>query len=243
MAQFIADLHTHTLLSPCGNLEMTPDAIIDVALQKGIDIIGITDHNSTRHCQLAEYYSVDRNIYVLCGVEITTQEEAHCVAFFPNHDRLSQFQNFLDAHLPNTPNDPDFFGDQVQIDQDFNIIYEEPKLLTSALTANINQIEAEVHALDGIFIPAHIDKKTNSVIANLGFIPFDLNYEAVEISRHGNREDLVKTHKYLKTKPFLRSSDAHQLDQIGTNTSVLTMKTRNFDEIKNAIIQNNIVIK
>ncbi len=238
MPNFIADLHTHTLLSPCGNLEMTPDAIIDVALQNGIDIIGITDHNTTRHCKLAEHYSIDRNIFVLCGVEITTQEEAHCVAFFPTHERLMQFQSFLDAHLPDTPNDPDFFGDQVQIDEDYNIIYEEPKLLTSALTANINKIETEVHALDGIFVPAHIDKKQNSVIANLGFIPFDLNYEAVEISKHGNMEELLKGHKYLKNKPFIRSSDAHQLDQIGTNTSILTMETRNFQEIKNAITNN-----
>ena len=60
-----ADLHTHTLLSPCGDLDMTPEYIIELALQRGVDIIGITDHNATRHCRLAEHYSHNRDIFVL----------------------------------------------------------------------------------------------------------------------------------------------------------------------------------
>ncbi len=243
MPNFVADLHTHTLLSPCGALEMTPDAIIDTALQRGVDIIGITDHNTTRHGRLATHYSVDRNIFVLCGVEITTQEEAHCVAFFPTFERLDQFQKYLDFHLPNIPNKPDKFGDQVEIDEEMNIVYEEPRLLTSALNVPIETIEKEVHLLDGIFIPAHIDKKRNSVIAHLGFIPFDLQYEAVELSRHGNREELLQTHKYLKNKTFIRSSDAHTLEEIGTNTSLFSLENRNFETIKKALETNSITIK
>ncbi|HNY63477.1 MAG TPA: PHP domain-containing protein [Bacteroidales bacterium] len=236
MPTYKADLHIHTLLSPCGDLDMTPEYIVETALRNGIDIIGITDHNSTRHCQLTEFYSKNRNIFVLCGAEVTTKEEAHCLAFFPNHERLAQFQQLLEKHLPDIPNDPDFFGDQIQIDEEMNIIYEEPRLLTSALDLSIEQIEREVHALDGMFIPAHIDKSKTSVISQLGFIPFDLEYEAVEITKHTTKEAMIQQHKYLKNKPFIRSSDAHQPDQIGTNTTQLTMPTRNFEEIKKAIL-------
>ena len=45
MNRFRADLHNHTLLSPCGDIEMTPAHIVEAALTKGYDIIGITDHN------------------------------------------------------------------------------------------------------------------------------------------------------------------------------------------------------
>jgi PHP family Zn ribbon phosphoesterase len=134
----------------------------------------------------------------------------------------------------------DFFGDQVQIDEEMNIIYEEPRLLTSGLDVSIEKIEQEVHRLQGMFIPAHIDKQKTSVISQLGFIPFDLDYEAVEISQNTTKEAMILQHKYLKSKPFIRSSDSHYPNQIGMNTTFLEMPTRNFEEIKKAILQNRI---
>ncbi|MEG2070096.1 MAG: PHP-associated domain-containing protein [Bacteroidales bacterium] len=236
MNRYKADLHTHTLLSPCGDLDMTPDHIIELALQRGVDIIGITDHNTTLHCKLAEHYSHNRDIFVLCGAEVTTKEEAHCLAFFPTHESLDTFQQYLNEHLPDIPNSPDFFGDQVQIDEEMNIVYEEPRLLTSGLDVPIEEIARKVHELNGIFIPAHIDKMKNSVISQLGFIPFDLEYEAVELSDKGNAEELKKIHPYLKQKSFIRSSDAHFPDKIGTATCFFEMETRNFEEIRLALM-------
>ena len=45
--QFKADMHIHSVLSPCGDIEMSPSAIVAQAKAKGLDIIGLTDHNST----------------------------------------------------------------------------------------------------------------------------------------------------------------------------------------------------
>lgn len=237
MNRFKADLHTHTLLSPCGDLDMTPDYIIELALQKGIDIIGITDHNATLHCKLSEKYAHKRDIFVLCGAEITTKEEAHCLAFFENHETLDAFQSYINEHLPDIPNAPDFFGDQVQIDDEMNIVYEEPRLLTSGLNVDINTIAQKVYSLNGIFIPAHIDKQKNSVISQLGFIPFDLEYDAVELSERGNKEQILKQHPYLANKTFIRSSDAHFPGQIGKVSCYFEMQTRSFDEIRKALRQ------
>ena len=237
MNRFKADLHTHTLLSPCGDLDMTPDHIIELALQKGIDIIGITDHNATLHCKLSEKYAHNRDIFVLCGAEVTTKEEAHCLAFFENHEMLDAFQNYINEHLPDIPNAPDFFGDQVQIDSAMNIVYEEPRLLTSGLNKSINAIAEKVHELNGIFIPAHIDKQKNSVISQLGFIPFDLEYDAVELSEHGKKAEILKQHPYLDGKTFIRSSDAHFPGQIGKVSCYFEMQTRTFDEIRKALRQ------
>ena len=52
MKEYRADLHIHTLLSPCASLEMSPAAIVDYALAKGIKILAITDHNHTAHGML-----------------------------------------------------------------------------------------------------------------------------------------------------------------------------------------------
>lgn len=218
---------------------MTPDAILDREREKGVDIVGITDHNSTRHCRLAEHYSKSRDVFILCGAEVTTKEEAHCLAFFGDHETLDFFQSYIDEHLPDIPNSPDFFGDQVQIDEDFNIIYEEPKLLTSGLDVPIEEIAAKVKSLNGLFIPAHIDKLKNSVISQLGFIPLDLPYDAVELSGFGDKDKILSQHPYLKGKTFIRSSDAHTPDRIGVDTCYFEMETRSFEEIRMALHGEN----
>lgn len=46
MKQYLADLHIHTCLSPCGSLEMSPSEIVRRSLAKGLDAIAITDHNT-----------------------------------------------------------------------------------------------------------------------------------------------------------------------------------------------------
>ncbi len=42
MQVFSADLHIHTVISPCGDLDMSPIRIIERVLERKLDIIGIT---------------------------------------------------------------------------------------------------------------------------------------------------------------------------------------------------------
>jgi len=65
MGVYRADLHIHTVLSPCGDLDMSPVKIVKAALKKGIDIIGITDHNSTKHCHILKKLAGKHGIFVL----------------------------------------------------------------------------------------------------------------------------------------------------------------------------------
>ncbi len=215
MTLYKGDLHIHTLLSPCGDLEMSPNNIIKKAVEQNIQILGITDHNSTRQCELIEYLAKKENIFILKGVEITTKEEVHCLAFFENYEYLTKFQEILDENLPDIQNNVGKFGYQIVVDSEENIIYEEEKLLISALNLTINQIEHLVHSLNGIFILAHIDKTKNSIISQLGFIPVDLNVDAVEISKNTNKSDFLKKNGYLKKYTFIQSSDAHFIDDVG----------------------------
>ena len=232
-----ADLHIHTLLSPCGDLDMTPSEIVRLAKERGLDIIGITDHNTTKHGKLTREYGQQAGIYVLTGVEITTKEEAHCLAFFDSDEALDAFDDYLQKNLPDIPNDVQKFGYQVQIDREENIIYEEPKFLLSAIGKSVEEISHKVHEMNGIFIPAHIDRPKFSLPSQLGFIPFDLEVDAVEISGNTTRENYLLKNKYLAQKTFIQSSDAHYPHQIGSVCCYFNMETLSFEEIKWALHQ------
>lgn len=242
MANLRADLHIHTVLSPCGDLEMSPVNIIRIAGEKGLDIIGITDHNSTRQSAIIRDYGKEKGIYVLTGAEVTTEEEAHCLAFFPDDKRLTEFQAYLDVHLPGIQNNPEKFGYQVVADLQDNIIYQEEILLISALDQNIEEVEKKVHELDGIFIPAHIDKTRFSILSQLGFIPRDLKYDALELSPHTQTEFFLTQHPELKQAAFIQSSDAHYPEQIGCVSTILSLHEISFEAIRKAIHKQNIHI-
>ena len=235
MKKFRADLHMHTVLSPCGDLEMSPANIVRKASERGIDILGITDHNSTLHAPLIKELASREGIMVLMGAEVTTKEEVHCLCFFENEELLSQFQEYLNQHLPNIPNDPDRFGYQVVVNEEEEITDEIDCLLISGLNQGIEEIEKKVHALNGLFIPAHINKTVNSIISQLGFLPPDLKVDALEISQHTTKSEFIKKNKCLKNYNFIQSSDAHYIDNIGNAWTNFFMERRSFEEIKMAL--------
>lgn len=235
-----ADLHIHTVLSPCGGLYMSPSAIIERATYVGLKIIGITDHNSTKHCSIAREIGRKAGIFVLMGVEITTREEVHCLAFFETDDQLFQMQRLIDVHLPNIKNKPNKFGYQVIVDEHENVIAYEEKLLISALDLDIDTVRNKVRQLNGIFILAHIDKSINSYISQLGFIPPDFEADALELSRHTTQSLFLADNKYLNKRTFIRNSDAHFIPDIGSVCSLLKMPSVSFANIKYALVEGNV---
>ena len=235
MNTYRADLHIHTVLSPCGDLDMSPTNIIAKAREKGLDIIGITDHNSTRHCSLIRDLARPAGIFVLTGAEVTTREEVHCLSFFENDDQLSEFQAYIEQHLPPIPNDTQKFGYQVIVDKDEQILEEIEYLLISAIDQSINQVEQKVHSLGGIFIPAHIDRPSYSITSQLGFVPTELRIDGVEVSSGCKKETVLPFLPKQANLSIIRSSDAHYLNQIGKAFTSFEMEHRSFDEIKMAL--------
>lgn len=234
MKTFKADLHIHTVLSPCGDVEMSPVNIVKKACEMGLDIIGITDHNSTLNCKVVQEVGLKNDLFVLMGVEINTKEEIHCLAFFENNEALSEFQQYLNVHLANIPNDVQKFGYQLVVNEKEEVLEEIEPLLISALYQNINEVSQKVHQLNGIFIPAHIDKYRNSIISQLGFIPQDLEIDAIEISQNHQKNPNIENLLNNISKPIITSSDAHYIDQIGSVFSIFKMKEKSFPEIRKA---------
>ena len=235
MRQYKADMHMHTVLSPCGDLLMSPKNIVEMALSRGLDIIAITDHNSTLMCKIIHDYALPYNITVIPGVEVNTKEEVHCLAYFHNFEQVNEFQIYLDQHLPFVKNNVDYFGHQVVVDANELIIDEIDKLLIAALDVSIDEVCKKVHETGGLFIPAHIDRPKYSIISQLGFIPPDLKVDAVELSRHTTVDDFIKQNPFYSEYAFIQSSDAHFVENIGDPYTVFELEAPTLTEIALAL--------
>lgn len=234
MKTFRADLHVHTVLSPCGSLEMSPARIISEAKKKQIDILAVTDHNSTRQCRCVMQLGDKEGIKVWGGAELNTREEVHCLAFFDDLEALDCFQNWLDQWLMVIKNRPGSFGDQVWVDEHDNILGEEERLLIASLNRSLVESYKEVHRLGGVFVPAHVDRASNSLTSQLGFVPPDIMADALEISPNAS-PGLVKLHGWENIKPLIAGSDAHQPERLGTHTTIVKMKNTSLEEFKKAL--------
>jgi 3',5'-nucleoside bisphosphate phosphatase len=218
---------------------MSPSKIIEEALRKRIDILGITDHNCTFHCRIMTELGASAGIMVLPGVEINTKEEIHCLAFFENANITDEFQKFLDEKLPHVPNNKKLFGHQLVVDKDENIISEVENLLISAINADIYEVSDAVHQLGGIIIPAHIDRPSNSILSQLGFLPQDLNFDGLEVSILNPVAGYLKRFPDYEKYTVISNSDAHRLENIGRTTTLFKIGDFTFAEIVMAFRKEN----
>ena len=235
MNKYLADLHIHTALSPCAEPEMSPANIVKQAKKCGLSIIGITDHNSTLNAGLTKIIGERNGIFVLTGAEVTTKEEVHCLVFFEKDTELSAFQEFIEENISRIPNNEGYFGYQPVVDENDQIIQLLDYFLPASLKKSIDQIRKKVDELNGIFIPAHIDRPVNSILSQLGFVPKGLNIDAMSISANSSEKDVRKHHVINHEMAFTHDSDAHCLDQIGEICSEFYLHEINFREIKMAL--------
>lgn len=237
MQQYKADLHIHTALSPCADLDMSPAAIIKTAKEKGLSLIGIADHNSTMNALAVKRLAEKEGIYVLTGAEVTTAEEVHCLAFFEREQQLLDFQHYLEEKILRIANPDGQLGDQPVVDEDENIVDMIPYWLPAALQTGISAIQQKVAALNGIFIPAHINRPVNGLFAQLGFMPPDLQFDALEFTGQTTAQAVRAAYQLGPELTLISNSDAHFPEQIGASHSVFHMNDCSFAEILKALRQ------
>lgn len=239
MEKYRTDLHIHTVLSPCGSLEMSPANIVSLAESRGLNIIGITDHNSTKQCELVWKLARKRNLTVFPGCEMTSREEVHCLGLFEDFDALRAFQEFLDRSLTIIPHDASIFGYQVVVDEDENIQEELDYYLGAALNVSVEEIEQRVHELFGIFIPAHVDRPRNSLFSQLGFLPPELNVDALQISKLADENAVRQKYRITPELTIVKFSDAHFPEDLGKIYTNFELESPTFSEIRKALKQED----
>jgi len=213
-----ADLHVHTVLSPCGEVEMIPPLIIQQARKVGLDIIAITDHNSAENVATVMDAAEGSGITVIPGMEVQTQEEVHIICLFDTLQQVHHWQEIVYAHLPDQKNPDDIFGPQFVVDATGAYIRHNERLLLTSTSLSVEQVVEEVKREGGICIAAHVDRPSYSLLSVLGFIPPGLDLAAVEISARTTPEEACRRFPQLINYPVVVSGDAHRLNEIIART-------------------------
>jgi PHP family Zn ribbon phosphoesterase len=210
MNTFRADLHVHTVLSPCAGVEMIPPLIVQAALEKGINLIAITDHNATANVRAVMEAAKGTRLSVLAGMELQTREEVHLLCLFDSAEQAETWQKVVDARLPDRPNNPEFFGEQFVVDATGDFIRREERLLSISADLELEAAAAQVKALGGLAIPAHVDRQAFGLIANLGLIP--PGFEALEITRRLSPQAARQKYPQIGALPLIQGGDVHFLE-------------------------------
>lgn len=208
------DLHLHSCLSPCGSNDMTPYNLVNLAAIHELNVIALTDHNSSLNCPAALNSAKQAGIVCIPGMELNTSEEIHVVCLFETLEGALEFDAYVARHLPTISNKPDIFGEQLVMDAHDHMIRSVEPLLITATDISVMQAVSLTEKYGGIAFPAHIDKPAYSILASLGDIPPECNFTAVEITPHTDVSTLIEKHGLLRNIPLLKNSDAHYLEHM-----------------------------
>ena len=235
LREWKCDLHIHTSLSPCADKEMSPRAIVRTAKKRGLNIIGISDHNSTENVGAMKEAGRRENLAVLGGMEITSNEEVHILAFFDRDGDLETLQGIVYDNLEGV-NDEKALGQQIMFDEEGNTIGRNKRLLMGATGLLLQTIVETIHSLGGLVIASHVDREVFSIISQLGFIPSDMALDGLELSPFGSREEFkTKWPEAFERYPLATFSDAHYLKDIGRTVTGLLLEEATVEETRKAL--------
>ncbi len=228
MTSYSYDLHIHSCLSPCGDNDMTPANLVNMAALSGCEIIALTDHNTCGNTAAAVKAGEEAGVLVLPGMELCTAEEAHVVCLFETLEGAMAFSAHIYKNMPHITNRAEIFGEQRFMDENDNLLGLEENLLLVSSFIGVNEVQALVHEYGGAAFPAHVDKDSYSVIASLGSIPAEAGFRTAEVTRGCDLDKLAERNPELKSMRILRDSDSHYLETLADEPRRLLLpeKTR-----------------
>jgi 3',5'-nucleoside bisphosphate phosphatase len=230
---FRCDLHIHTCLSPCAELDMYPRAVVEKSIAEQLDIIAICDHNAMENVQFVLRSVEGKPLTVLPGMEITSSEEVHLLALFDTLDDLMKIQNIVYDHLPGT-NREEIFGCQAIVNDLDEVEGFNDRFLLGATELSLLEIIHHIHGFGGLAIASHIDRESFGIIGQLGFIDPDIPLDALEITYRTGIKDARSKYPELSRFPFIESSDAHSIKDIGEGVTTMFLERGTISEIRMA---------
>jgi len=202
------DLHIHSVLSPCSDVLMTPNNMINMAHLKGLNLISITDHNSLKQYPVIDEIVKSYDMLLIYGVEVELIDKSHVLCYFKTLEDALRFDEFLEMHLPKQEYDHDTFGEQVITDlydlESNHVLY----YLGRSTDLSIKDLQKELNNYDHLLFLAHVDRAKNSGYHLINDVPFD----GVELSKHAH--STWKERMDALGVQVLHNSDAHTLTDI-----------------------------
>lgn len=231
MNPYYYDLHVHSCLSPCADDDMTPNNIAGMAAIKGLQILALTDHNSCKNCPAFFEACRKQGIIPIAGMELTTAEDVHLVCLFENLEDAMAFDKEIANHLLSVQNRPSIFGNQWIMDGDDQVIGTEERLLISATDLGIGEALVLARSFGAHVHPAHIDRESNGIIAILGDIPREYEFDVVELRMAESLHDLKAQFSVVNESTVLYCSDAHQLWSINEAEHALMLEDEPYSSV------------
>lgn len=227
-----ADLHIHSTVSPCAGLDMSPSKIVERALEKNLNLIALTDHNSAKNCKPFFNLCRQHNLNCFVGMEVTVAEEMHIVCLTDTLEKVFALEKYVDEHQPFVEHDEETTGEQqIYVNEKEEILGFVEKHLHIPTTIPYSKLMKFVHELGGIFIPAHANRRSFSLTSQLGFIPDEEGFDALEIYRRTPMDFSF----FPENKGIITSSDAHDLHAIGSAYTEIYTDNPSLESIKNCL--------
>jgi PHP family Zn ribbon phosphoesterase len=214
----LADLHVHTVLSPCAETEMIPPLIVERAQRLGLGMIAITDHNACFNVEAVMKAAAERGLHVFAGMELQTLEEVHLLCLFDTLAQCLSWQEEVFGRLPPLFNQEEFFGAQFVVDATGEWIRTEERLLATSAGIPLEEAVSKVHRLGGLAVPAHVDRPSFSILSNLGFLPESLEADALEVTHRFLPLEGFSKWPEMKRYSLIMDGDAHRLSEMRNRT-------------------------
>ena len=212
MERLAFDLHMHSCLSPCGGEDNTPANLAGMCALAGLDVVALTDHNTAGNCAAFCRAAQRHGLLALPGMELTCAEEVHVVCLFPDLAAAEEFGALVRKRLPPVKNKIAIYGPQVLMDDADHVLGEEDAFLAGAASIGVYEVAGLIRPFGGVAYPAHIDRPTFSLLANLGFWDPDMGFPLAEVSQ--NCPTGLFDRPDLRGVRHITACDAHYLDQI-----------------------------
>lgn len=235
-----ADLHIHSFGSShdVRDVTMTPENIVSTAVDEGLSLIAVTDHNEIGNVEKAIAAAKGKPLTVVPGIELSTPQ-GHLLLYLPSFEALQRLHGKLSIVDRGTQ--------------------------TSRCQESIFECLNLVKELGGFGILAHVDVQSGFEIENPGAKPHKLDilchpallgievktgtsaitYSDSDVDAGRAKMGLDRVKRLgLGSKQFLArilNSDAHSLTALGRNASNdrkvtrFKMETPSFDALKIAL--------
>ncbi|MFB3880604.1 MAG: PHP-associated domain-containing protein [Armatimonadota bacterium] len=218
-----ADLHVHTVLSGCAEVEMIPPLIVERAREQGLTMIGIADHNSAGNAAAVMEAAGD-DVVIKPGLELETKETVHLVCLFDEVEAALELQQFVYQHLPATlPERKDPFGPRFLVNAAGERLAEEQRPLFAATDLSLGEAVEAARSRGSLVVASHVDRRAHGLLGVLGFVPPEVELDALEAGPGGLLSGRIA------------SSDAHRLSDLGSRYTLLEAEGPSVAELRRCI--------
>lgn len=238
--KYFYDLHLHSCLSPCGDMDMTPNNIANMAKLLGFDVIALTDHNSSLNCEATMKVGEEIGLLVIPGMELTTSEDIHAVCLFPSLAKALKWNEYVDNNRIKIRNKSEIYGRQVIMNENDEETGEVEHLLLPATNISIMNAHKLVADFGGVCYPAHIDRDSLSILSVLGEIDEDCGFTTAELADSSQKAELINQHPILNGMNIVTSSDAHYLENMREPQNYLELDELSIENIINYLAKAQI---